>query len=100
MAVDHTALARLDPALERSRQSAAKLLNRLAGKLRIQQTAREAAIGVKQASQYAHSQPMKDMGTEIGRFLRRNPVPAISIAVVAGYLAARSWKTGKKPDRP
>ena len=99
MAVDHTALARLDPALERSRQSAARLLNRLAGKLRIKQTAREAAIGQEQAAQYAHSQPMRDVGGEIGRFLRRNPVPAISIAVVAGYLAARSWKTTKRPGR-
>ena len=64
--------------VERSRESAARLLETLAEE-----------IGSTRAARYVHTHSVQDVALEIERAVRRSPARAIAIAVVAGFLAGR-----------
>ncbi len=67
--------------VERSQESAARLLESLAQK-----------IGSSRAAHYVQTHSVQDVALEIERAVRRRPVPAIAIAVVAGFLAGRALR--------
>ena len=68
--------------VERSQETAARLMETLAQK-----------IGSTRAARYVHTHSVKDVAFEIERAIRRSPVPAIAIAVVAGFLAGRALRS-------
>jgi hypothetical protein len=90
MGADFT-LPRVDPEVERSRESATRLLNALAQKLRASGVVRTATQKFHRA---VENHTVEDMAAGIGRFVRRYPVMVISVAFVAGMLVGRSLRSG------
>ena len=93
MAGDETALPRIDEELEKSRESAARLLDSLAQKLRFPGAVRHAATGIERAAHYVQVHSVKDVATGIGRLVRRRPAPTLLLAVIAGFLVGRALRT-------
>jgi ElaB/YqjD/DUF883 family membrane-anchored ribosome-binding protein len=88
MAADSPALPRLNPELEQSRESAARLLDALAGKLR--HLARKSlASRTEPPAHHVGTHAMRDAAAGLGSFVRRQPAAALSIAVAAGFLLGR-----------
>lgn len=79
--------------VERSRESAARLLDSLAQKLGGSHAVRSAASGVQRAAHYVQAHSVKDVATGIERAARRRPGAAIAIAVVAGFLVGRALRS-------
>jgi ElaB/YqjD/DUF883 family membrane-anchored ribosome-binding protein len=79
--------------VERSRESAARLLDSLAQKLKAERAVRSAATGVRRAAQYVQEHGVKDVATGIDRVVRQRPAAAIAIAIVAGFLFGRSLRS-------
>lgn len=79
--------------VERSRESAARLLDSLAQKLRADRAVRTAAQGVQRAAHYVQEHGVKDVATGIDRIVRQRPAAAIGIAMVAGFLFGRALRS-------
>ena len=75
--------------LERSRDSAARLMENLARKIGAAPAVRDTATGVRRAARYVHRHSENDGVTHVERFLRWRPAFSIGAAVVAGFLVAR-----------
>ena len=72
--------------VERSRESAARLLESLAEKI-------GSARAVRTAAHYVQTHSVQDVAFEVERAIRRRPAPAIAIAVLAGFLAGRALRS-------
>jgi hypothetical protein len=79
--------------LEKSRESAARLLESLAQKIGTAPVVRSAAENVQRAAHYVQDHSVRDIFTGIDRAARRRPVAAIGIAVVAGFLVGRAIRS-------
>ena len=79
--------------LEKSRESAARLLDTLAQKIGAAPVVHSAAGGIQRAAQYVQAHTVKDVFAGIGRAARRRPAAAIGIAVVAGFLVGRAIRS-------
>ncbi len=84
----------LEGELEQSRQSAARLLEAFARKLGSvggrMPFGRKAAGSFGRAARYVQDYAVRDMAAGIDRIVRKNPVPSIMLAVVAGFLVGRA----------
>jgi ElaB/YqjD/DUF883 family membrane-anchored ribosome-binding protein len=79
--------------LERSRESAARLLESLAQKIGSARAVRTAATGVQRAAQYVQGHSVKDVATDIERVVRWRPAVSIAVAIVAGFLVGRAIRS-------
>ena len=79
----------LQAQVEKSRESAARLLDSLAQKVGGYQFVRTVAVEAERASHYVPAQPLKEVAAGIDRAVRRRPASAIALAVVAGFLVGR-----------
>lgn len=79
--------------VERSRESAARLLDTLAQKVGANRAVRSAASGVQRAAHYVQAYSVKDVATGIEKVVRRRPAAAIAIAIVAGFLVGRALRS-------
>lgn len=79
--------------LDKSRESAARLLESLAQKLGATPVVRSAAGGVQRAAHYVQAHSVNDVLDGIERAARRRPVAAIGIAVAAGFLVGRALRS-------
>lgn len=89
MGADEGALLRIEQELEHSRESARRLLDSLAQKLRIKRVAYSAGTGVGHAANYVQSHSWKDVAAGIDRFVRERPVSSLLLAATAGFLVGR-----------
>ncbi len=80
----------LQAELERSRESATRLLEMLAQKIGAARAVRTAATGIERAAHYVQAHSVKDVATEIDHAVRWRPVLSIAFAVVAGFLVGRA----------
>jgi hypothetical protein len=76
--------------LEKSRESAARLLETLAQKIGAAPAVRSAADSVQRAAHYVQAHSVKDVIAGIDRAARRRPAAAIGLAVLAGFLVGRA----------
>lgn len=72
----------LESELERSRESAGRLLESLAQKV-------GGIPAVRGAADYWQGHSAREIAGDVNRAVRRSPVPAIVVALVAGYLLGR-----------
>jgi ElaB/YqjD/DUF883 family membrane-anchored ribosome-binding protein len=79
--------------MEKSRESAARLLDSLAYKVGGSRIVRSAASGVERAAHYVQAHSGKDIAVGIERALRSYPASAVAIAVVAGFLVGRALRS-------
>jgi len=79
--------------VERSRESAARLLETLSDKIGASRAVRTAASGVQRAAHYVQAHSVKDVATGLEKAARSRPVAAIAIAVVAGFLFGRALRS-------
>jgi ElaB/YqjD/DUF883 family membrane-anchored ribosome-binding protein len=79
--------------VERSRESAARLLETLAQKVGGNRAVRTAATGVQRAAHYVQAHGVKDVATGIERVVRQRPAASIAVAVVAGFLVGRALRS-------
>ncbi|HUB33979.1 MAG TPA: hypothetical protein VMA31_13145 [Bryobacteraceae bacterium] len=75
--------------LEKSRESAAQLLERLAQKMGASPALHSTANRVHRAAHYVHTHTVKDALRRTERVVRKRPGYSIAAAVVAGFLAGR-----------
>jgi hypothetical protein len=79
--------------LEKSRESAARLLETLAQKIGAAPGIRGAAGGVQRAAHYVQAHTVREAITGIDRAARRRPAYAIAIAVVVGFCIGRAIRS-------
>ena len=79
--------------VEKSRESAARLLESLAQKIGAAPVVRSAAGSVQRAADYVQAHSVKDLFIGIDRAARRRPAAAIGIALVAGFLVGRAIRS-------
>ncbi|HUB33978.1 MAG TPA: hypothetical protein VMA31_13140 [Bryobacteraceae bacterium] len=79
--------------LERSRESAAQLLESLAQKIGASPALRTAATGVHRAAHYVQVHTVNDALRGLGRVVRKRPAYSIAMAVVAGFLVGRALRS-------
>jgi ElaB/YqjD/DUF883 family membrane-anchored ribosome-binding protein len=79
--------------VERSRESAARLLDTLGQKIGASRAVRTAASGVQRAAHYVQAHGVKDVASGIERVMRRRPAAAIAVAVAAGFLVGRTLRS-------
>ena len=75
--------------MERSRDSAARLMESLARKIGSARAMRDATAGIERAARYVQVHSVKDVVTGLERLVRRRPVYSIGAAVAAGFLIGR-----------
>jgi ElaB/YqjD/DUF883 family membrane-anchored ribosome-binding protein len=75
--------------VERSRESAARLLDSLAQKVGSSSAVRRAASEVQRAAHYVQAHSVKDLAAGVDKAVRSRPAAAMAIAVVCGFLAGR-----------
>ena len=85
MSADPPALPRVDPEVEHSRESAARLLDTFARKLRLNWAIADSVERLHPP----RSPTLNDIATRIQNFVRKQPAAALSIGVAAGFLAGR-----------
>ncbi|HLI86754.1 MAG TPA: hypothetical protein VKV17_22805 [Bryobacteraceae bacterium] len=90
MSANPPAVPRVDPEVERSRETAARLLDAFARKLRRNRVVRDAAGRVGRAAHYVQAYSWKEMTAGIEKYARRNPVAAISLAGALGFVVGRA----------
>ncbi len=78
--------------LEKSRESAERLLDTLARKIGASRAVRNAANGMQRAARYVHVQSARDFTAGLERLVRRRPAYAIAVAIAAGFLAGRAFR--------
>jgi ElaB/YqjD/DUF883 family membrane-anchored ribosome-binding protein len=83
----------LEVELDKSRESAARLLETLAQKIGSARAMRTAATGVQRAAQYVQAHSVRDVATEIESAVRWRPALSIAVAVMAGYLVGRAIRS-------
>lgn len=86
MAADSPVLPRVDPEVERSRETAARLMEAFARKLRRHRAMRNAANGVERAAHYVQAYSWEEVSAGIERFAMQKPVAALSIAAAVGFV--------------
>ena len=79
--------------VERSSESAARLLDNLAQRIGASPAVRRAASEMQRAAQYVQAHSMKDVAIEIDRAVRGRPAAAMAIAVVAGFFVGRALRS-------
>jgi ElaB/YqjD/DUF883 family membrane-anchored ribosome-binding protein len=79
--------------LEKSRESAARLLETLAQKLGATRAVRTAASGVQRAAHYVQAHSVKDVATEIDNAVRWRPAVSIAVAIATGFLVGRAIRS-------
>ena len=79
--------------VERSRESAARLLDTLAQKIGASRAVSTATTTVRRAAHYVQTHSVKDMAFEIESAVRNRPAQAVAIAAVAGFLAGRALRS-------
>lgn len=77
---------------EKSRESAARLMESLAQKIGAVKAVRGAAGGIERAARYMYGYPVRDTVGAMNRLVRRRPVWSIALAVVAGFLVGRALR--------
>jgi ElaB/YqjD/DUF883 family membrane-anchored ribosome-binding protein len=82
----------LQSELEKSRESAARLMENLAKRIGASRAVRNAANGVQRAAHYVQEHGWKDVAGGIDRAVRRSPGASILIAVVAGFFVGRALR--------
>ncbi len=82
----------LQSELDKSRESAARLMENLAKKIGASRAVRNAANGVQRAAHYVQEHGLKDVAGGIDRAVRRRPGASILIAVVAGFFVGRALR--------
>lgn len=82
----------LEAELERSRASAARLIDSLAEKLRARPAMREATARISRAAQYVQDSSVKDIAARVNRLVCRRPLTLILVAAAAGFLTARALR--------
>jgi ElaB/YqjD/DUF883 family membrane-anchored ribosome-binding protein len=82
----------LEVELEKSRESAARLLETLARKVGAVSAVRSAKGGLHRAAHYVHAHSTEDMAAEIERLVCRRPAYSIGVAIVAGFLVGRALR--------
>jgi ElaB/YqjD/DUF883 family membrane-anchored ribosome-binding protein len=83
MATGMDRASQFDLELARSRESAGRLLQSLAAQIR-------AVPAMQSAAQYWQEHSPTEIASVVNRAVRRNPVPAIAVALVAGFLLGRA----------
>ncbi len=83
----------LQTELEKSRQSAVRLMDNLARKIGADRAVRKAATGVQSAAQFLQEHGWNDVAAGINRAVRRRPGAAILVAVAAGFLVGRALRS-------
>jgi hypothetical protein len=78
---------------EKSRESAARLLDTLARKVGGHRVVRDATSGIERAGRHMQSLSVKDVAIGIGRAVRSRPASAMALAVVAGFLIGRALRS-------
>lgn len=78
--------------LDRSRETAAQLLEKFADKLGSTPVIEGAAGPVRRAAQYVQAHSVDDMAAGAERAIRQRPVVAIAAAVVIGFLVGRALR--------
>jgi hypothetical protein len=78
---------------EKSRASAARLLDTLARKVGSHRVVRGATTELERAGRQVQSLSVKDVAIGIGRAVRSRPASAMAIAVVAGFLIGRAIRS-------
>ena len=79
--------------VERSRESAARLLENLAQKIGANRAVRTAASQVQRAAHYVQAHSVKDVATGLGEAVRSRPAVSIAIAAAAGFLVGRALRS-------
>jgi ElaB/YqjD/DUF883 family membrane-anchored ribosome-binding protein len=79
--------------LEKSRESAAQLLETLAQKIGATPALRSAATSVHRAAHYVQAHTVKDALGGLERVVRKRPGYSIAVAVVAGFLVGRALRS-------
>jgi ElaB/YqjD/DUF883 family membrane-anchored ribosome-binding protein len=79
--------------VEKSRESAARLLDTLAQKIGGNRAMRTAASSVQRAAHYVQEHSVKDVATGLEETVRSRPAASIAIAAVAGYLIGRALRS-------
>ena len=79
--------------IEKSRESAARLMDNLARKIGARRAVRNAANGMQRAAHYVQQHGWKDVAAELDRAVRGRPATAVLIAVAAGFLVGRALRT-------
>ena len=79
--------------LERSRESAARLLESLAQKIGGNQAVRTAANSVQRAAHYVQEHSWNDLLNGLEKAIRKRPAYSIAAAVVAGFLVGRAIRS-------
>ena len=94
---DETVSARnayeLQAEVEKSRESAARLLDTLAHKVGAHRAVRTAASSVQRAAHYVQAHSLKDVATELEEAARSRPVASLAIAAIAGFLIGRAIRS-------
>src|SRR5437763_7679183 len=87
---DETIAARnayeLQAEVEKSRESAARLLDTLAQKVGAHRVVQTAATSVQRAAHYVQAHSLTDMATELEEVVRSRPAASLAIAAMAGFL--------------
>jgi ElaB/YqjD/DUF883 family membrane-anchored ribosome-binding protein len=83
----------LQAEMEKSRESAARLLENLSRKIGASRAMRTAVHRVERAAHYVQAHSVKDVAAGIERVVRGRPVASIAVAVVAGFLVGRALRS-------
>ena len=83
----------LEVELNKSRESAARLLETLAQKIGSARAVRTAATGMQRAAHYVQARSVREVATEIESAVRWRPALSIAVAVVAGFLVGRAIRS-------
>jgi ElaB/YqjD/DUF883 family membrane-anchored ribosome-binding protein len=82
----------LQAEVEKSRESAARLLENLSRKIGASRAMRTAATSVQRAAHYVQAHSVRGVATGIDRAVRTRPAASIAIAVVAGFFIGRALR--------
>ena len=83
----------LQAEVDRSRESAARLLDTLAQKIGANRAVRTAATSVQRAAHYVQAHSLKDVATGLEQAVRSQPAASLAIAAVAGFLIGRAVRS-------
>jgi ElaB/YqjD/DUF883 family membrane-anchored ribosome-binding protein len=92
MSGEPPALPRVDPAVEQSRELAARLLDAFARKLRRHDAILSGAGGLERAPHHGPAGSARGVAAGLGRFIREKPAAALSIAMAAGFLMGQALR--------
>ena len=82
-------VARRSSEVRRGQETSARLLDEFAWRLR----GGAAGSKLQSAAQYLREHPLRDWADGARRLVRRYPAPALLVAVAAGLLVVRAWRS-------